>query len=293
MAEEAAPPTSSARTPAARADCSSASAAGHPRPALNGCALVRLRAARGRDRRRPRARQDRAVPGRDRRRGGGAGQPADDRHDRRPADPAAVARPRRPHLVGQRHPRDREVDRRAGHEPHELDAAHRGHRRAVRPAAGRADPALPRRVGAGRLGAHAARLGVAQHHPARHRRGPRALRPRDRQRHARTRSASSTAASRGSARATSASPMRSPPSSRRTPPSRPPTPCSSPCRTNSASSTTPGCSRRSPSTWRPRSAGSRRAEADAASASRAGRGAGGTARDAVRRRGGAQTRRPA
>ena len=36
---------------------------------------------------------------------------------------------------------DRRVDRGAGHEPDELDAAHRGHRRAVPPAAGRADPA--------------------------------------------------------------------------------------------------------------------------------------------------------
>ena len=38
------------------------------------------------------------------------------------------------------------VGRRAGHAPDELDAAHRGHRRAVPPAPGRADPAVPRRV---------------------------------------------------------------------------------------------------------------------------------------------------
>ena len=49
---------------------------------------------------------------------------------------AAVTRTRRPDLVGQRLPRDRGVGRRAGHEPHELDAAHRGHRRPVRPAPG-------------------------------------------------------------------------------------------------------------------------------------------------------------
>jgi alkanesulfonate monooxygenase SsuD/methylene tetrahydromethanopterin reductase-like flavin-dependent oxidoreductase (luciferase family) len=34
------------------------------------------------------------------------------------------------------------VDGRAGDEPHELDAAHRRHRRALPPAAGRADPAV-------------------------------------------------------------------------------------------------------------------------------------------------------
>ena len=45
-------------------------------------ALVRLRAARGRDRRRPRARQDRAVPGRDLGRRGRPRQPADDRRRR-------------------------------------------------------------------------------------------------------------------------------------------------------------------------------------------------------------------
>ena len=59
---------------------------------------------------------------------------------------AAVAGPARPHLVGRRHPQDRGVDRRAGHEPDALDAAHRGHRRAVPPAPGRADPDVPRRV---------------------------------------------------------------------------------------------------------------------------------------------------
>ena len=47
---------------------------GSPEPALNGVALVRLRAARGRDRRRPRPRQDRAVPRRDRGRRRGAGR---------------------------------------------------------------------------------------------------------------------------------------------------------------------------------------------------------------------------
>ena len=54
---------------------------------------------------------------------------------------AALARAARPDLVGCRHPRHGGVDGRAGHEPDELDPAHRGHRRAVPPAAGRADPA--------------------------------------------------------------------------------------------------------------------------------------------------------
>ena len=61
-------------------------------------------------------------------------------------DPAAVAAARRPHLVGQRHPRDRDVDRRAGDEPHELDPADRG-----RAGAARRSPApRGRSVGAGR-----------------------------------------------------------------------------------------------------------------------------------------------
>ena len=41
---------------------------------------------------------------------------------------------------------DGRVDRGAGHEPDEFDAAHRGHRRAVPPAPGRADPAVPGRL---------------------------------------------------------------------------------------------------------------------------------------------------
>jgi alkanesulfonate monooxygenase SsuD/methylene tetrahydromethanopterin reductase-like flavin-dependent oxidoreductase (luciferase family) len=40
-------------------------------------------------------------------------------------------------------PRNRGVDGRAGHEPHVLDPAHRGHGRAVRRAAGRADRPVP------------------------------------------------------------------------------------------------------------------------------------------------------
>ena len=107
------------------------------------------------------------------------------------------------------------------------------------------------------LGAHAARLGVAQHHPPRHRPGPRDLRTAHRPATPRTRSDSSTGASPASARATSASPTRSRPSSRRMPRSRRPTPCSSRCRTSSASTTTRTCSPRSPSTSARRSGGNR------------------------------------
>jgi hypothetical protein len=70
------------------------------------------------------------------------------------------------------------VDGRTGHEPHELDAPHRGHRRAVRRAAGRADRDLPLRLGRGGMGARAAGLGQPQRDPDRHRPGPRVLRRR-------------------------------------------------------------------------------------------------------------------
>ena len=56
---------------------------------------------------------------------------------------AALGRASRPDLVGSRIPPDGPVDRGAGHEPDELDPAHRGHRRAIPPAPGRADPAVP------------------------------------------------------------------------------------------------------------------------------------------------------
>lgn len=80
---------------------------------------------------------------------------------------------------GRRHPSDRGVDRRAGHEPDVLDPADRGHRCAVRPAAGRADRALPPGVVRVRLGPRTARLGLAQHHPDHRRRvAPLLRRPR-------------------------------------------------------------------------------------------------------------------
>ena len=94
--------------------------------------------------------------------------------------PAAIPRPARADLVGLRHPADRRVDGRAGHEPDELDAPDRGHRRAVRRAPGRADPDLPRGLGRGRLGPRAAGLGEPQRPPDRERPRPRVLRQRAR-----------------------------------------------------------------------------------------------------------------
>ncbi|VXB86231.1 hypothetical protein BACI9J_580001 [Bacillus altitudinis] len=72
--------------------------------------------------------------------------------------------------MGCRHPRHRGVDGRAGHEPDVLDPADRGHRCAVRPAAGRADRALPPGVGGVGLGADPTGVGLAQHHPDHRRR---------------------------------------------------------------------------------------------------------------------------
>ncbi len=112
------------------AGSSSGSAAARPSRPGDGAARVRLRPAERRPTR-PRPSQDRAVPRRDRRRRRRRGRSAD---DRRPAgelaDPAAVAGTGRPDLVGFGHARERALDRRAGHESDELDAAARGHRRA-------------------------------------------------------------------------------------------------------------------------------------------------------------------
>ena len=98
---------------------------------------------------------------------------------------------------------DRRVDRRAGHEPDELDPAHRGHRRPVPPAAGRADPDVPRRLDGRRATSATPRVSVS-----------RSIFPIvsdldrayfGREPAARTRSATSTAASPASARPTPAS----------------------------------------------------------------------------------------
>ena len=90
-----------------------------------------------------------------------------------PTRPACCASSRTPpglrdaDLVGRRHPQDRRVDGRAGPEPDELDAAQRGHRRAVPPAAGRADRTVPQGLGRRRPRARAARVGEPQHLPDR------------------------------------------------------------------------------------------------------------------------------
>ena len=118
------------------------------------------------------------VPRRDRRRRRGARRPADDGSTALLRDPAAVARASRADLVGRRHARDRGVGGGAGHEPDELDAAHRGHGRAFRRAAGRADRAVPRALGSRPAGARAARLGQPQRHPDGRRPRPAVLRRR-------------------------------------------------------------------------------------------------------------------
>src|SRR3954451_13587962 len=94
----------------------------------------------------------------------------------RAGHPAAVAGPGRPDLVGLGHPVHRDLGRVARPEPAELHAADRGHGRAVRPAAGRADPALPGGLGRARLGPHPAGVGVPQRAAGHHRRGPGLLR---------------------------------------------------------------------------------------------------------------------
>ncbi|CAA9394523.1 MAG: Alkanal monooxygenase alpha chain, partial [uncultured Nocardioides sp.] len=90
---------------------------------------------------------------------------------------AALAGAARAHLVGRRLACDRRVDRAAGHEPDELDPAHRGHRRALPPAPGRAGAAVPGRLEGGRPRPRAAGLGEPEHLPDRRRPRPRLLRP--------------------------------------------------------------------------------------------------------------------
>ena len=157
---------------------------GSPEHGAQRVALVRLRAARGRDRRRPRTREDRAVPGRD-------------------LAAPGVAQPN-PQMTG--------VTGDLPIEPQSPGLADRiwwgsGTRATAEWTAEQGmnlmsstllteDTGVPfdqlqaeqiqlyrdAWAQAG-LGAHAARLGVAQHHPARDRRGPRVLRRTHRQRH--------------------------------------------------------------------------------------------------------------
>ena len=218
--------------------------------------LLRLRARRGH---RPRRHGPRAHRGSSSRCSRARGSPSPTRGRCSPTRPGCCRiEPHSPGLrdriwwgAGTR--QDRGVDRRAGHEPDELDPAHRGHRRAVPPAPGRADPDVPRRLDGGRPRARAAGLGEPQHLPARQRPGPRVLRPRDRA--ARTRSATSTAAWPASASRTPASRTswsRSSPRTRRSPPR---TRCCSRSRTSWASTTTRTCSTACCGTSRRSSAG--------------------------------------
>ena len=187
--------------------------------------LLRLRPGRGHRPGRHGSRAHPGLPRRPRGRGLRRAEPAADvRQPARAASGRAALRwSARADLVGRRHPQDRRMDRRAGDEPDELDAAHRGHRRAVPPAAGRADRAVPQGLGRRRPHPRAPRLGQPQHLPDRQRPRPRLLRPRRRAR--RTRSGSSTAARRASARPTPGSPTSSSSNWPRTRRSPPPTPC--------------------------------------------------------------------
>ena len=145
--------------------------------------LLRPRSRRGKLRRRHGSRTHEGVP-----RGAlrGGVRPAEPTSDvRQPAWPAACRAAftgsAGPDLVGRRHPGHRRVDRRARTQPDELDAAHRGHRSALPPAAGRADPTVPRRLDGRRPRPGAQSLGEPQHLPDRQRPGPAAVLAGDRQ----------------------------------------------------------------------------------------------------------------
>ena len=215
-----------------RPDLRRPAAAGH-QPRVTGAGdrrlpLLRLRPRRGL---RPRGHGPRAhprVPQGAHRRGVRPAQPAADVPEpARPApDRAALAGAARPDLVGRRIPRDRRVDRGAGHEPDELDAAHRGHRGAVPPAPGRTDPAVPGRLEGRRprSGSRGSRSAAASSRSSATWTGrTSAARPA-----ARTRSATWTAAWPASARRTPGSRTSWSRISPRTRRSRPPTPCCSP-----------------------------------------------------------------
>ena len=151
-------------------------------------------------------------------------------------DPAAVARPRRTGSGGvPARGRPRSGPAQQGMNLHELDAAHRGHGRAVRAAPARADRALPRGVGGGRLRARAADLGEPQRHPARPTDDDRRL-----LRHRRRRDVSDQIGhldggiARFGRQLHRRAGRRSPRSSAATRPSARPTRCCSPCPTSSA-----------------------------------------------------------
>ena len=187
---------------------------------------LRVRAAGGLQRRRPGAGEDGAVPRRVARRDRRRRRPADDRGRGRAAARSSRSRPGLADRIwwGSGTRATGRVDGGAGDEPDELDPAGRGHRRALRRAAGRADRPLPRRRGPTAGWEREPRVSVS-----------RSVLPivtdldravlRRRAVRARTRSASWRACGRGSARATSGSPTASPRSWPRTPPCRRPTPC--------------------------------------------------------------------
>ena len=121
---------------------------GSPEQVIDGLQLLRLRPGRGQ---RPRRHGARAHPG----------VPRGDRGQRFAEPNPRPMFPNPPGLLGIEPQSPGLRDRiwwgagtrktavwtgRAGHEPDELDPAHRGHRRAVPPAAGRADPHVPRRL---------------------------------------------------------------------------------------------------------------------------------------------------
>ncbi len=131
--------------------------------------------------------------------------------------------------------------------------AHRGHRRPLPPAPGRADPALPRRLDRRRARAYAACLGQPQHLPDRQRPRPRVLRRRDPQRGPGRPPGGRSGPLRQDLRRRARAAGRGPRRGRGRSP--PPTPSSSPSPTSSASTTTPTSSTASSATSLPSSAG--------------------------------------
>ncbi len=188
--------------------------------------VLRLRARRGRDRRRHGAPPRRGLPPAAQGRGLRRAEPAADvPQPAGPAPPrAAFGGAARADLVGRRLERDGGLGGEAGHEPAELDAQVRRERRAAPHPAGQADRGLPGGLEGGRPRARAARLGQPQHLRPRQRPGPGLLRAR--RRATRTRSATSmptpARSSGGPTRRSPTSSSRSSPRTRRSPP---PTPC--------------------------------------------------------------------
>ena len=221
----------------------SAAARHQPRLARAGdrrLAPLRLRAGRGRDRRRhgppPRRALPRAARGPRLRR---AEPAADVPEPARPAPARAAFRgAARPHLVGRRDRRHRGLGGGEGDEPAELDPEVRRDRRALPHPAGQADPRLPRRLEGRRPRPRAPGLGQPQHLRPRERPGPRLLRPLRRERgHHRLSRREHPRGLRPLLRRRAGQARRGP--GRRTRRSPRPTPCCSPFRTSSGSTTTP------------------------------------------------------